>query len=260
MANEPTSPHWTSAALGSDRTAARGVLFLLLTAGAVLILLHVSLKVVGEPANMMFDLAFDRGYGEFFQYVQTIWAGAMLVLLAARRRAPVFAAWAAVCGFLLLDDWLQLHEWFGPVFASIIGQGQSAVIVGELIWLGTVGALLFAGVAPLHLRAREEALRVSAVLVVLFGLLVLFGVVVDAVHHAFLEHPVLAGPLALLEDGGELIVMSLIVSFLFAVAFAGHSPRLGRRLAVLARGRHSDPLAPEPITAQHPRRRASGDG
>ncbi|WOQ69471.1 hypothetical protein RYJ27_12355 [Microbacterium limosum] len=40
----------------------------------------------------------------------------------------------------------------------------------------------------------------------------------------FLEYLVFDAPMTALEDGGEIVTMSFVVSFLFAVAFAGHRP------------------------------------
>lgn len=236
-----------AALLGTGAAPVGGLLALLLLADIALIGLHLSLKIFGEPSGYTFDLGVDRGYGELVQYLKSLWAGALAALLAVRRRAAVLAAWALVCGYLLADDWFQLHERFGAAFAERVpALGSLANDVGELVWTGGVGLVLLTVVAVTHVRAAARDRAVPAVLVVLFGVLVLLGIVLDAVHHTILEIPAFDVPLTTLEDGGELVALSVIVTFLFAVAFTGHEPVLGRRLSFLARGRadHAARTAP----------------
>lgn len=241
MAHRENDRPVTSALGLRDRSAA-GLLGLLLLADLTLIALHVSLKTVGEPSGYTFDLGIDRGYGEFFQYVHTLWAGALALLLAVRARTAVLGAWALVCGYFLADDWLQLHEHYGVVIGSRLPElGAMSTHVGEMVWMAAVGVVAVVVVGVAHARASSEWRAVSAMLMVLFGVLVLFGVVIDAVHSALLGIATLDLVLTTIEDGGELVVMSLVVTFLFAVAVTGHRPQLGRRLARLAGVRQNVP-------------------
>ena len=84
--------------------------------------------------------------------------------------------------------------------------------------------MLVTAVGIAHWRAGPSARSFSRNLAALFTVLIFFGVVIDAGHHLFLEYPVFDAPMTSLEDGGEIVTMSFVVSFLFAVAFAGHRP------------------------------------
>lgn len=228
-------------AIGVTTPAVAGLATFLLLADAVLILLHLSQKIVGQPSGTAFDLGLDRGYGEFFNYLKMLWAASAFLLLAARTQTLVYGAWALLCLHLLADDWFQLHEKFGFAFADRFpGLGSLASHLGELVWVGGVGVVIGTVLLLAHRRSGPEHRAVTVVLVLLFGAFALFGVAVDAVHHVVLDLPALEVPLTTLEDGGELVTMSLTLTFLFAVAFTDHRPRLGMRLASLggvARGR-----------------------
>ena len=97
--------------------------------------------------------------------------------------------------------------------------------------------VLVAVVWAAHARAGSRDRAVSAVLIVLFGALVFFGIVVDAVHHLVFPGPGLRPLFTVLEDGGEMVVLSIIVAFVFAVALCGHRPTLDGRLGALAGAR-----------------------
>lgn len=213
-------------ALGLTNGAAAGVLVMLVVIDAALIAFHLSMKYLGHPEEYVFDLGADRSYGEFFQYMKNVWAILLLAALAVRRRAGVFVAWAVVCAYFLADDAFQLHERAGwAAHAAFPGVG-AAMHIAELAWLAGVGILLAGVVLATHVRAAPEDRAVSTVLVVLFGLLILFGVVVDAVHHLVFPGRVFDAPFTTLEDGGELVALSLVVAFLFAVTLCAHRPQL----------------------------------
>ncbi|MWB98644.1 hypothetical protein [Agromyces seonyuensis] len=245
-----SAPHVVASKLGLTNPAVAGLLALLLLADAALILLYWSLEVVGEPSNPSFDLQLDRGYGEFFQYVQSFWAAALLTWLAVRERVAVLGAWALVCVFFLTDDWFQLHEHAGFWFAGLVPSlGDVGHDLGEIVWFAAVGLVLVIAVWLTDRVAPLEWRSVSAVLIVLFGLLIFAGIVVDAVHETILDLPGFGVPLVTLEDGGEIVVMSFIVTFLFAVATTRHRPTVGGPLHRLVGTRPQDGRRPGKVAA-----------
>lgn len=244
-----------SRVLGLKERPAAGLLLLLLLADAALIALHVSMKLLGVPQEYTFDLASERGFGEFFQYVQILWAAAMLALLTLRDRVGVYAAWLVVCVVFAADDGLELHERAGQRFADAFpGLGSLAPHLGELVWMAAVGAVLATIVALAYRRAPSEAKAVSLVLAALFGVLVFFGVVIDVIHHTVFQAPVFSVPMTVLEDGGEIVAMSFVVVFLFAVAFSGHRPEVARRVEV----RRRPEASPRSRTEQAPEDTGAG--
>lgn len=209
--------------LGTRRGPAAGLVVMLLSIDAALILFHLSMKYLGHPEEYVFDLGADRSYSEFFQYAKNTWAIMLLGLLLFRRRAAVYGAWALVCGYFLFDDAFQLHERAGMAMVAAVPEwGAAAQHIGELVLMGSVGIVLVAAVFLTHRRASAEDRAVSRLLTVLFAVLILVGVGLDAAHHLLLPQPVFDAPLTTVEDGGELIVLSLVVAFVFAVAICGH--------------------------------------
>ncbi|WP_407319347.1 hypothetical protein UQW22_02920 [Isoptericola halotolerans] len=206
--------------LGVVGGPAGGLLVLMWTVLAGLVLAHVGFRTWRVPADPGYGLGRDRGYGDVYFTVLVVWVVLMCLLLAVRHRSVLLAAWATAFGVLAVDDWFGLHERFGVVIGARLGTTSG---LGELVWLGglalVIGVLLVVG----HLRAGGPVRATSTLLMVLCAGLFVCGVVVDAVHAAVSgEH---WNTVALVvEDGGEIAVLCVVVSFLFAVTFCGHRP------------------------------------
>lgn len=221
--------------LGLGARPVAALLILLLIADVALILLHLCLKIFGEPSGYAFDLGAERSYGEFMNYLKMLWSGAILLLLAYRDRAAVSAVWALGCAYMLGDDWFQFHERFGAFLAEASPMfGPLTAHVAELLWMLGAGVALGLLVLVAQRRSPQPAREVSIVLILLFVVLACFAIGLDAVHHIVFGGPEFDVPFTTLEDGGELLVMSVMTAFLFAVAFTDHRPRLGGPLGRIA--------------------------
>jgi len=235
--------------LGIRGGPSAGIVMMLVLIDVALITFHLSMKYLGHPQEYVFDLGADRGYGEFMQYAKNAWAMLLLFVLLLRRRSAVYAAWAVVCAYFLVDDAFQLHEQAGWAMADAVpGWGGAAVHIGELTLMALVGLVLVVVVAATHIRAAPPDRGVSIVLAGLFTVLIVVGVGFDAIHHLFFTDAVFDAPFTTVEDGGELLTLSLIVGFLFAVAFCGHDPALARRAA---RSREKTPHVAMRSETQH---------
>lgn len=227
--------------LGATHPPVAGFLSLLIAIDVVYIALYLSMSYLGRPGGPLYDLGADRSYSEFYQFAKEAWVILILAVLARRRRAGVYVAWALVCAYFLVDDALQLHERAGWVIRDMVpGRPGAAVHLGELAFVAVVGLALVTIVAVTHVLADRRDRAVSTVLIVLFSALIFFGIVVDAIHHLLFPGPELRVLFTTIEDGGELIVLSVLVAFLFAVAFCGHQPHIGGRLTrLMVRGAES---------------------
>lgn len=199
--------------------AGRLLLGLLCLLDVALIAAHLSLKLIGQPSGWTFDLGAERGYGELAQYLKAGWLAALLLLVAALRRAGVFVAWAALFLFIGADDWFAWHEQAGArAAATWPDRGDWVWHLGELAMLtGLLLAFLVVAV-PLHLRSRGTARAISRRLFWLTAALGAFGVGVDAIHHLLFNDPWADVPFTVIEDGGELVILSAITAFAFAAA------------------------------------------
>ncbi len=185
---------------------------------------------VGWLENPAFSLAHDQGYSEVFQYVKEFAIGFCFALLLWKTRQPVYLVLSALFCFFLLDDSLTLHELAGEYLAAAWGLGALPPLrardVGEVLFAGGVGAVaLGLGVAT-YRRSDEAARRVArytaGAVVVLAGL----GVGVDLLHQALQTVWGLSFFLLVVEDGGELAVMSVITAGAVAVVSGRRASRL----------------------------------
>jgi len=204
-----------------DRLLRRGlILFLLIDLG--LTLLWVVMRIIDNlelNKNLWDDLRFLRidaegGWPEWFNYAKIL----LLVLLVARlafsNRKVLYAVLALLFTFVLVDDSMEIHEHGGEYFAETLDLqplwGMRAVDIGEVITWGIAGAVFLPLVlAGLWFGGRTHTANGLALLLPFFAL-VFFALVVDQLYHvlynAFPGVDVLLGAL---EDGGEMVAISL---------------------------------------------------
>jgi hypothetical protein len=207
--------------IGIDRDRNR-LLVLFLLVDFVLIALHAGHTYLGIPRGDLFSIEWELGYGEIFQYIKEFWIVSLLALRTAGTRTLHSAAhrlnlaWGLLFLYLLADDSLRVHETMGGVLAKSLGLGvwlgEKSQDIGELAVSLIAAIILFGGIALAYRQCTKTDRQISTHLTRLILGLVLCGVVVD------LLHSLIPGSLdiwAILEDGGEMIVMSLIVSYVF---------------------------------------------
>ncbi|MFD2027037.1 hypothetical protein [Promicromonospora aerolata] len=222
-------------ALGLEHRPVAGLFGMLITVALGLNLIFLTHSFLGVPEWPGFVFALERGVPEVVGYVFTAWAAGLALYLAVSHRQPVLAGWSAVFVVLLADDYFMLHERMAKVVSANVTipypYGQP---VGEIVWLAAIGTLLLTVIAAGHRFAPPEWRAVSRVLTALLALLVLCGVGIDAVHGFTTNRGVWHVILSSLEDGGEILMLAVTVTFLYGVAFCEHRPTpetLARRRA-----------------------------
>ncbi|MEM9464924.1 MAG: hypothetical protein AAGA90_06110 [Actinomycetota bacterium] len=188
----------------------------LLAAVGAMILLHLLEArdlVDTSDSSMAFSLAVDRGLGEVLGYLITGAIIAGFVSLGRRyHHDRVLYGAAGLFTFALADDLLMIHERLAATMAETAGRDVGAVveigfflIVGGLV-LGA-GRHLLAGASP---SSRFIARWTT-------GFLVVFAVL--SVGGSALVELTASGPggvtpvLVAVSDGGELVVLALLASF-----------------------------------------------
>lgn len=150
----------------------------------------------------------------------TGWSVLLLMIAGVRLRAGVLGIFAAATVYLLIDDYFMIHETFGTWFAaSVMYVGPLSTHIGEVVWLALVGVLLLVSLAVAYRRSTPDLRRISVVLAGLFAALVFFGVAIDALHSPFIDMPFIDPIFIALEDGGEIVVMSVLAVYLVSLAF-----------------------------------------
>ncbi|MGY1692653.1 hypothetical protein [Geodermatophilus sp. SYSU D01105] len=164
----------------------------------------------------------DGGHSETWGYVLQAALAVSLGTLAVLSRRPVWVGWALLFAAALADDKLRLHENKGAWLADRLTAhlwfpsdgflGLRANDLGEILVWGLLSVVPLA-VVVLFLRSSDRwTRRANLGLAVLVAAYVFFGGVVDQLHVLFLDTP-LAGSMGTIEDGGELVVLSLTVSY-----------------------------------------------
>lgn len=159
-----------------------------------------------------FSLGKDRGFGEIFQYLKMF--GIVLLLLGISSRAGrlSYLSWSGLFLYFLIDDSFQLHERVGRVIAVRLGYTPGLSLrakdFGELTVVVAAGLFFATVVALAWWRGGDDFRRVSKHLAMLVGLVVLFGVVLDMIHF-MVKTPAVAAGLGIVEEGGEMVAMSL---------------------------------------------------
>lgn len=202
---------------------ALGLLLLLICADAGFILLHLIDLQTGWLREARVSLELDGGPAEIYQYVKEFWVVVCMAVAYVSTRRVAYASWALVFLFLLLDDSATVHEhagnWLGRQYQFQAPFGLRPNDVGELLFAAAVGLTILAGVGAAAWRGSEQCRRISRDLGCLVVALGLVGVVVDTLHViAYFAQSLLEQVLLVVEDGGEMLVMSALMAYAFHVA------------------------------------------
>lgn len=202
------------------RRAVQPLLFLV-TIDIVFMVVHFLHKSTPILPATEFDIAQDRSYAEFFQYAKTLILSIFLWLLCYRQRSLIYGFWAAVFAFIFVDDAFELHEQIGtflvnqftlPALFNLRPQD-----IGEMLIYAAYAVTILTGCLVAHYYDRDKivrqfSLRIFSILV----LLGIFGCVVDFMHVQVVSlslPKVVVGMFTLAEDGGEMLVVSLLLWF-----------------------------------------------
>jgi hypothetical protein len=211
------------------RHVSQGAVTLFLAAVAGMLVWHVLHGVDGSAgadhwlATSHWSVERDRGYPELFGYALLVVAVVGLLVLGRRGRRPSLYAWAATFALVLLDDEMMIHERGGRIVVRLLGSpaeifGVRAQDVGELAVWGGLAVLPLIAVVLLHRRSDRFGRELDYALGLLLGALVFFGVVVDQLHSMFWDGIPVVGPvMGVVEDGGELVVLSFLAAFVVGV-------------------------------------------
>ena len=194
------------------------LLALLLLADAVFISLHVWYWSMGWlETSHQFDLEWGTGAPEYYTYFKWLICSVAALWLFARNRDLVYLAWAALFFWFLVDDAENMRTTGGAWIAGVMDWGPAwglpAQGVGELVVSGIAGILLLGGIAVAYWRSPDaEAKAFSKALAPWLGALIVFGVGVDTLHAVVAHRTGLSAFLAVVEEGGEMIVASILTA------------------------------------------------
>lgn len=196
-----------------DRPVTRGLLLV----DVLLILLHVGVGILSVsemipkfPSTLRIDL--DWGVGETVNYGKWLFLFGIALVLNSKRREPVFLGIAVLALIAFLDDSLQLHEYFGDVVAPSLFPTLPRGI-GEIMFMAMEGILIVLAFGYGWKQSSPLARSWMIPFLVLFAGTLFCGVVIDFLHTHTPGGTRLEDLMAIMEDGGEMIFLSLMVGY-----------------------------------------------
>jgi len=197
---------------------------LILSADLVLGLIHIVVMVGWDAPNVL-RIDMDGSYGEAYQYAKYLWLVILLLVYARQNRNWPIVAWALLFAYFMFDDALVLHERVGFWYSSeawSFGVGPiSAQTVGELAASGVVGLLLLVPLIVGYVRADTRTKWIFRVMLALMVVLLVFALVVDAVHGQFNDIRIIDRGLGFIEDFGEMLALTALAVFAFRINVSG---------------------------------------
>jgi hypothetical protein len=194
------------------------LIILLLITDLFFVILHILFMYTDLITNYIFAIWRDRGPAEFFQYIKYLWVLVLFLVLFFVRRKALFLVFSALFLYFLVDDFFEGHETVGGMLVERLDLPSLFNLrpqdLGEMLVYAVVGGFFFTLIAFFHFRSDPYTRLVSRIMIVLILLLAFFGIGVDMVAMLF-ENPSIEAFFNLLEDGGEMVAMSLITWFVF---------------------------------------------
>lgn len=203
-------------------------LLLLIAGDFAFVVLHL-IFTANIMDNPLLSLEKDRGAAEFYQYIKEFWIAILLLVAFKKTRTIGFGMWALLFMYLLLDDALSIHEKVGGLIAGHIDftarLGFGPQHLGELVVSAVAGAVLLSALILPYLHGSTTYRQISRHLFSLLLALAFFGVFIDALH-VIVPWEGLYSFFGILEDGGEMVVMSVVVWYVYLLNAVDHTTEM----------------------------------
>ncbi|MFD1162295.1 MULTISPECIES: hypothetical protein [Hwangdonia] len=196
------------------------MLLILISTDLIFIALHTFYVYGMIDGNSYFSLEKDFGYSEIFQYLKEYWSFLLLFFVFVDKQKLTYLIWSAFFLYLLLDDSLSIHENVGEYLANYFNIqprfNLRSVDFGEILVSFLVGFAFLILFLFTYIKGKIEEKIVIKNLAVLVFALAFFGVFIDVLHIAL---PFGENKLAVIEDGGEMIVLSILLWYIFNLKY-----------------------------------------
>jgi hypothetical protein len=194
-------------------TSASLLLMLLLSADLVFMGLHILIGIFG-PNSALCNISGICAYMDAYHLIKMFWIILLLFYVLKLTKYYGYAAWALMFTCFFIDDALWLHQKIGDRIAALVSYPSLPPRFYELAVLAIAGLVLLALVIWFYRHSAVTFRKVSADMFLFLAALVFFGLIVDIAESIGLGH-IVTTSLGFVEDGGELIVYSLLVWYVF---------------------------------------------
>ncbi|MDO5987943.1 hypothetical protein Q4Q39_11065 [Flavivirga amylovorans] len=193
-----------------------GLLCLLILTDLIFVFIHTLYLYGITDDNSNYSLEKDFGYSEVFQYIKEYWIFLLLLFIFIRKKKITYFIWSVFFLYLLLDDSLSIHENYGELLANYFNITPQfnlrSVDFGEILVSLSVGVSFLILLLLAYIKGGIREREITRTLALFIIMLAFFGVFVDLIHVAL---PIQKNKIAVIEDGGEMLVMSIILSYVF---------------------------------------------
>ena len=196
------------------------LLLVLVCVDVLFIVLHVlySFREYTGLDNPRFSIAKDQGFAEIFQYLKYALVISIFLFLGRHKTRSFYLIWGLLFSFFLLDDSYGLHESYGGWVAAFLGYAPLFSLrpqdFGELTIYVAIASLFLGLIGIAYFRIGTYYRAICKQLLTLLLGFAGFAVVIDMLH-SMVQSFIFNNVLRLFEDGGEMIMMSLICAFVF---------------------------------------------
>tara|TARA_R110000765_G_scaffold377964_1_gene468908 strand:- start:323 stop:1051 length:729 start_codon:yes stop_codon:yes gene_type:complete len=202
------------------------LLLILLIVDLVFVVIHIVtcfLYFIGKIENFgdynFLVLTQDESFAEIFQYLKYLSVIIMIGYLIYVEKAYAYISWILLFIFFLLDDSLSLHESMGEVLVKEFNFkpmfGLRDVDFGELTFVAMVGMAILLSFVLAYFKGNLIFKKRTIDLFILLGFMIFFGIGFDMLHEILGENLKVGFVIGLIEDGGEMVVMTLIVWYVY---------------------------------------------
>lgn len=214
---------WRDNIAAPQNLPATALLILLVTCDAFFVAINVLLAAKGVDLDVSsYSLGVDAGYPELFQYAKWLAIVLLLTGMAASRKFAALTPWIFVFAYFLIDDSLRVHELIGAQFEEHfsfpVPFGLRMQDVGELTATAGFAMVLAVPFAVTFFKGAFKLNMLTLALIASVLSVAFFGVLVDMIAISFDGGRYSELFFLILEDGGEMVVASLTVWFVFLSA------------------------------------------
>lgn len=172
--------------------------------------------------HQRFNIESDRSYGEYFEYIKTAVCIVASFACLGITKCSIYSVMSAAYVWLLLDNSIGLHEGLGRRVAPLLPGTGVLPFPGEALGeLAIFACFALAGLGLFAVSWRRSVGKHRAagtVFVLLMAALGVFAVGVDALHVVSERfRQVVTDALGVVEDGGELLVLSAHCAFMLSL-------------------------------------------
>lgn len=196
-------------------------LWLCLSADIAFIILHILFKT-NFLSSTLYSVKRDLGYAEFYQYIKFLWIIIIFLYLSQKLNYWGHVSWAVTFLYFLADDTFQLHEDVGRLIANHLTFTPPLNLrlqdFGELIVYAIAGIILMLGIAIAYRKGSQSFKNLSHDFLFLTAFLIFFGVFLDVAEIASNWGIFIKETLGLFDDGGELVIVSIMLWYVFQIA------------------------------------------